>query len=459
MHPRQYFANPALNAIPQDQVEDRVRILQEKHLNQQITYCYQNSPFYRRKLDEVGVKPQDINTMADLRALPVLMTKEDERQSVQASLEKMGHPFGMHLCAPLDQLYLAGTTSGTTGTPTFTYTFSKNDIELIGKGLGFRLAFNGVGRGDRVLFIFALGVYATTMSLWGLRDLGALPIDVDARAGSELMLRFADISRPHYLMCTPSLAAYLLEKAPSVIGKEMGDLKLKGIMLTGEIGVSIPEIKRSLESGYGCRAYDYWAPAGHAIAITCDAEEYLGMHGTSPELCTSFHDLVDPVTKKPLPIEDGVIGEMVITSLNREAMPLLKYAYGDMVQIFTKPCPACGFPGRRMKLVGRSDDMLVVKGVNIYPAAIKKVVSSFAPAVTGQMRIVLSVPPPRVVPPLKIKLEHGRDTGEGELKALGRRISEALHDQLKIRPELIWVTPGSLERSTRKTQVFEKLYE
>ncbi|MEW5913936.1 MAG: phenylacetate--CoA ligase family protein [Thermodesulfobacteriota bacterium] len=459
MKARNYFSNPALNAVPADQVEKETRRLQEERLQRQIQYCYDHSNFYRQKLDQVGAAPGDIRTMDDLRWLPVLMTKEDERFSTQESLRLHNHPFGLHLCAPLEELYLTGTTSGTTGTPTFTYTFTRSDIELIGRGLGHRLAYNGVGQGHRVLFIFALGIYATTMTLWGIRSLGALPIDVDARAGSELMLRFADLTRPHYLMCTPSLAGHLADKAPSVIGKEVGALGLRGMLLTGEIGVSIPEVKKNLEQLYGCRAYDYWAPAGHAIAVTCDAEQYYGMHGTSPDLCTSFHDLVDPHSKEPVAIEDGAVGEMVITSLQRQAMPLLKYAYGDIVQIFTEPCPACGFPGRRIKLVGRADDMLIVKGVNIYPAAIREVVNTFSPQVTGEMRIILDEPPPRVVPPLKIKLEHGPLVGAEELEGLGRLISAALHDRLKIRPALQWVAPGSLEKSTRKTQIFEKAYE
>lgn len=226
-----------------------------------------------------------------------------------------------------------------------------------------------------------------------------------------------------------------------------------------EIGVSITELRKKLEAAYGCRVYDYWAPAGHAIAITCDSEVYHGMHGLSPDLCTSFDDLVDPETKKPLSIEDGAIGEMVITSLKREAVPLIRYAYGDIVQVYTKPCPNCGFPGKRIRIIGRSDDMLIVKGVNIYPSAIKQVISSFVPKVTGEMRIVLDQPPPRVVPPLRLKLEHGEEIREPELEGLANKIGQALHDRCKIRPQIEWVHPGTMEKSTRKTPVFEKEYE
>lgn len=454
-----YFSNSVLNGIPPHEVPDRIRAMQEKELARQVDYCYRNSEFYREKLKAIGVEPGDICTLEDLRRLPVLMTKEDERLSALESLERYNHPFGMHLCAPVDELFLTGTTSGTTGIPTFTYTFTRSDIKLIGQALGNRLKHVGVSKGDRVLFIFALGIYATTMTLWGIRHLGALPIDIDARAGSELMFRFADLARPHYLMCTFSLAEYLSQRAPEMIGKSVAELGLKGLMVTGEIGVSVPQEKKRLEEVYGCRVYDYWAPAGHAVAISCDSEEYYGLHGLSPELCTCFEDLVDPETKEPVPLEDGAIGEMVITSLKREAVPLLKYAYGDIVQVFTEPCPNCGFPGKRLKLVGRSDDMLVVKGVNLYPAALKKELSSFYPRVTGEMRIVLNDPPPRVVPPLVLKLEHGHLSRETELAGLADEISAVLHKRLKVRPTIEWVAPGGLPRSTHKTPFFEKNYE
>jgi len=455
MSNEKYFSNDLLNSMSPEQIKE----YQEEKLRSQLQYCYSNSPFYKRKFDEIEAHPNDVKTIEDLRTLPIFMNKEQERLNASESLEKENHPFGTHLCAPANEVYLTGTTSGTTGIPTFSYTFTKNDVETIAQGLGHCFRSIGVQKGDRVLHIFALGIYATTISLWGVRSVGALPIDIDARAGSEMMLHFADLTRSSYMATTVSLAEYLIGRAPGIIGKEVGDLNMRGLVLTGEIGVSIPKVKKRIEDAYGCPVYDHWAPAGHAVAISCKSDEYGGMHGVSPDLCTSFEDLVDPETKEPVPIEDGAAGEMVITSLKREAAPLIRYATGDIVQIFTKPCPYCGFPGKRIKLIGRSDDMLVVKGVNIYPSVIKQVVEAFTPQVTGEMRIILDEPPPRVVPPLKLRVEYGTRTPKSELEGLARKISQAAHDQFKIRPSIEWVEPNTLEKSTRKTPIFEKRYE
>ena len=453
---KDFYLVPELNKMSQEEI----RKYQEKKLTRQLKYCYRASEFYRQKFDEAGAKPEEIKVIDDLRKLPVFMVKDDERKSAQDSLKKYGHPFGLHLCAPVEEIYLTGTTSGTTGTPTFSYTFTKRDIDFIGRQLGHRLSLAGIGKGDRVVFFFALGIYATTMTLWGLRELGALPIDIDARAGTDLLLQFIELTRPTYLACTPSLAEFLIEKTPQVLTKDVGDFKLKGLLTTGEIGIAIPEIKKKLESAYGCRAYDYWSPCGNAMGISCDSEEYHGLHGVAPDVCTSYDDLVDPITKKPVDSDiDGAIGEMVHTSLEREACPAVKYAYGDVVQIFTKECPGCGFKGKRAKLIGRADDMLIIKGVNVYPTAIKDIVTTFAPDVTGEMRIVLDAPPPRVIPPVRLKIEHGKEIGQGDLPGLSKRISAALHNKIKIRPEIAFVKPGELPKETRKTPIFEKKYE
>ena len=453
---RDFYLVPELNTMSQEEI----RRYQEKKLTKQMKYCYDNSELYRQKFDEAGAKPEDIKIIDDLRRLPIFMTKDDERKSAEDSLQKYGHPFGLHLCAPVEDLYLTGTTSGTTGTPTFSYTFTEKDLNFFGRQIGNRLSLSGVGKGDRVAFFFALGIYATTMTLWGLRGLGALPIDIDARAGTDLLLKFIDLTRPTYLACTPSLAEFLIDKTPRVLDKEVKDFRLKGLLTTGEIGIAIPEIKKKLESAYGCRAYDYWAPAGNAPGTSCDSDEYYGLHALAPDVCTSYDDLVDPVTKEPVDSDvDDAIGEMVHTSLQREACPAVKYAYGDTVQIFTRECPGCGFKGKRAIVIGRADDMLIVKGVNVYPAGIKDIVTTFVPDVTGEMRIVLHNPPPRVVPPVRLKIEHGKDIDQADLPGLANRISAALHDEIKIRPEIEFVEPGALPKETRKTPVFEKKYE
>lgn len=437
---------------------EEIRMRQEALLRSQLDYCYSHSSWYRERFAAHGLHPADIVTLDDLRRMPILMTKDDERLSAEASREKLGHPFGMHLCAPLSDLYMTGTTSGTTGSPTFTYTFSNSDMDRMAVAIGHRFRVAGVVPGDRLMFCFSLGIYATTMSLPGIRRAGALPIDIDARAGTETMLRMAEITRPNWLACTPSLAEYLALKAPEVIGKHVGELGLKGLFLTGESWANVPELKRRIEDAYGCRAFDYWTPAGHACAISCDDEAYHGLHGIAPHLCTSFQDLVDPLTKKPIPIVDGAIGELVHTSLQREACPVVKYAYGDIAQIFLGECPGCGFSGPRIKVLGRADDMLIVKGVNVYPAAIKSAISRFIPDITGDMRIVLDSPPPRIRPPLKLKLEHGEAVPVERLPALAGQIASALHDRLRINPSIEFVPPGTFEKSTRKTPFFEKNY-
>ena len=131
---------------------------------------------------------------------------------------------------------------------------------------------------------------------------------------------------------------------------------------------------------------------------------------------------------------------------------------GDIHQVFTSPCP-CGLSGFRYKIVGRTDDMLKIKGVMVYPAQIKDVVESFAPRTTGAFRILLDEPPPRVVPPVKLKIEFGKDLRAEDLEQLKKDVEEKMHQAVKIRPQIEWIEPGTLERSDKKTQYIEKLYE
>ena len=147
----------------------QIREYQEVKLRNQLQYCINNSDFFRQKFNAAGAHPNDIRTIEDFRKLPIFMTKEDERISQRESIRRHGHPFGMHLCAKLEDIELASTTSGTTGLPTFTYSFSKRDINgPVAELWAFLLKYVNVKPGDRVLFAFTLGIYATSMILWGI---------------------------------------------------------------------------------------------------------------------------------------------------------------------------------------------------------------------------------------------------------------------------------------------------
>lgn len=443
------YTNPIFNNM----AEEEIISFQEDLLRKQLKYVYRNAEYYRRVFHEAGAYPEDIRTIADFQQLPIFMDKAIERNSQQESMERLGHPFGMHLCSSPDEIVFTGTTSGTSGVPTFTYTFTKEDIDFLNRYIRHMLDYGGIDAGDRLLFSHALGIYATSSILFGVRSHSVLPIDVDVRAGSKSILQYAMMTKPKGAMMTPSLAEHLIERAAD-LGKNVRELGLQAIFTVGEIGVGVPEIKKRIEDSYGCRIYDYLGELGYS----CDSEEYYGIHCVAPDLNLFPNDLVDPETKAPLKIFDGVIGERVTTELSLKGLPRIRYATGDVIQVLTSECPGCGFKGRRVKFIGRSDDMLIVKGANVYPSAIKKVVANFIPDLTGELRIVLTNPPPRVVPPLQIKLEYSSQLDKGNLGELERKIKNALHTEARLTPEIIWCEPGTLEKALTKTPLFEKNY-
>jgi phenylacetate-CoA ligase len=311
----------------------------------------------------------------------------------------------------------------------------------------------GIRAEDRMLFCFALSMVVAGVTLMmGLQKLGCMAIPVGAEAKSERILLMQKLFRGTFYVGTPSLAEYLIEKCPQILDREVKDLGFKAMILGGEPGAGIPELKHKLENAYGCRIYD----AGAGFGFSCDHEEYQGMHWVGDDLC--WYELVDPETKEPIPFENGARGEAVFTTLVGDGFVWMRQSMGDIHQVFTEPCP-CGRTGFRYKVVGRADDMLKVKGVMVYPSHIKGVINEFVPRVTGELRIILDEKPPRVVPPLKLRVEHAEGLAGAELEALEKEIGEAMSRRLKISPKIIWAAPGSLERSHYKGKVFEKTYK
>jgi phenylacetate-CoA ligase len=427
--------------------------IQLKKLRKMLARVHANAPFYKRMMDDAGLNPEGVSSFDEFREKIPPFDKAALRQLVVECKGDILNALDQIMPVSVDELDFMATTTGTTGVPT-PYPMTMHDImDVWGEAMSRGNWRAGVRSNDRVLYCFALSmVIAGIPTMLGLQKIGAMVIPVGAEAKTERILTMNNFFRGTVYVGTPSLASYLIEQAPKVIGREVGSLGFRILMCGAEPGAGIPEVRDKLQSAYGARVFD----AGAGFGCSCDHEEYQGMHWLGDDLC--YYELVDPDTKEPIPLVDGAEGEALFTSLEGDGFVLLRTSLGDVHQVFTEPCP-CGKSGFRYKIVGRTDDMLKVKGAVVYPAAIKGVLTRFVPRVTGEMRIILDEKPPRVVPPLKIRVEYGEGVKEEDLQALGKELTEAMSASLKLSPRILWEAPGALERSTYKGQVFEKTYE
>ena len=420
----------------------------------QIAHCV-SGDFYRNRFEELSIDPGSITTVADLSTLPILVTPKIHRVLQEESQAEAGHPFGSHLTVAPSEIVSVSSTSGTTGDPTF-YAFTRQDVTVTDTLWQRALEFVGVRPGDRVLHGFGLSMYLAGLPLIrAMERMGVTAIPIGAEAGTEKLLRMMQLTRPTVLACTPSYAEHLLERAPDVLGKEAAELGIEKIVCAGEPGAGLPAVRKKLETGWGATVYDMLGGAHGIMMASCGHPDCFRMHVLADDYSVST-DLVDPTSKEPVEIEDGVTGERVKTSLEWRAQPPLRYSVGDVYQVFTSPCEN-GIEGKTIRVMGRVDDLLIVKGVKLYPAAVKNVINGFVPEVTGELRIVLDGPPPRVTPPLHIKIEAAAGADESTYASLRERVSNAMHDRLTVRPEIQLVPAGSLSRSTHKTQLVEVL--
>ncbi|NML46755.1 phenylacetate--CoA ligase [Ramlibacter sp. G-1-2-2] len=423
-----------------------------RKLGPQLAWCFANE-YYGAKMRAAGISdPREIRSLGQFRALPAFMNKAWHRESQAESLARYGHPFGMHLCAKLeDVLHVAGT-SGTTGLPTF-YLFTKKDLELSFLTLTRMFKFCGLKRGDTVLHLYGLSMWvAGTTMIQAAESMGARPIPLGAEAGVTKALQYIEMCRPSALFCTPSMLSHLVDRAPQQLGKPLSAFGIQRVMCGGEPGLAIPEMRKRLQEGSGAKLYDMSGGAWTNAACDCGGPEHMGQHVWGEDYCFRY-DLVDPETRKPLPLVDGAVGEAIHTGLEYEAAPALRYASGDVLRLAVGECPHCGHFGARFSFVGRADDLMNIGGVKVYPTAVKEVVESLAPAISGQMQILLDAPPPRVVPPLKIAVEAAANVVEGDWAGLQEKIEQRLHAALKIRAKVTLVAAGSLATSNLKTRL------
>lgn len=427
----------------------------EKFRYQIVNFC-NKSKAVKSVLDAKKIDPVSISLEQFRDAFPVRMQRETGSASPidQRSLVDM---VAEQFCVDPHDFVLLCSTSGTTGKPS-PYFFTEEDLAAMATGLSRGLWMSNHGSEEKIRQLRAVQGFALSMVGAGIPfvetfiRLGIPVIPVGAEGGTERILYFAEHLGGNVLVSTPSLAEHLLDVAP----KRVKDIGFKHVICGAEPGAGIPEVRKKIEQGYGCSLWDLMGLVWGLMWMSCDQSEYAGMHYLSDDM--NMIELVDPETHEHIPFENGAIGQPIMSALVGSMPPVLRMTAGDIVQVFTEPCK-CGAPGWRMKVVGRSDDMLKVKGIVVYPAAIDGVITSFVPRVTGEFRIVLDQPPPKVSPPLKLKVEYGEEVRLEDLPAFGREIEDAMHSRLKIRPVIEWLPPMTLERSTYKTRFIEKAYE
>ena len=429
-----------------------IKEMQWAKLRKKIDNLYNGTSFWRSRLDDNGVKPGQIKTWEDFERRIPLFTKEEYRQYSEECDGDMDRILEGLLGQDAKRLVFISTTSGTTGAPT-PYPFTKGDMDLWAEYCKRMLWRCGVFPGDRLLHAFGLSMHiAGIPQVIGFSEYGVCVIPVGAEAGSEAILKFAKLFKPKAMACTPSLAEYIIEKARVSVEEGVDSMNISVLLCGGEPGAGIPEVRSKIENTFNAKLFDIGGGG-----CSCDYPEYQGMHFFIDDYL--YFELVDPATHEHVPLEDGATGLIAHTQIGGSTtLAGLRQTTNDIMQVYTSPCP-CGRTGFRYKIIGRADDMLKVKGVMVYPPAIEGVINSFAPRVTGEFRIVLDEPLPRVVPPLKLRVEYGEGVQEIELAGLEKELAEAMHARVKIRPEIIWTAPNTLERFLKKKKIFEKTYE
>lgn len=447
--PNRKLWNPAVETLSRD----ALAALQLERLKRQLVYNFDNSPFYRAQFEKAGAEPGDIKDFEDFARLP-LMDKTDHRQAQQESLERFGNPYALLACAPADKIVRIASTSGTTGEPTL-YTHTAHDVAVINEMNGRKYWRAGLRPGHAMIQAVSLSMFTGGLPVsQGVQHLGACIVPVGIEGGTDRVLQFIGLTRPQAIIATPSFGQYLIEECPKRTGKPAHELGLRLFFCAGEPGGGMPEVRKALADGFGAKVFDHTGGghAFHGMSLDEPPEVYSGMQFVSEDHC--LLELVDPETREPVEQSDGAVGEMVFTFLDWEGTPFMRYALGDLIQVWDEP-PGCPTPGRLFKIIGRADDMLIVKGVNVYPAAIQNEIARFRPRVTGHFRIALDAPGPRVAPPLKLRVEHGESSSADSLPALAEEIASHCRKTLRISPAIEWLPPGTLPREAKKTSLIE----
>jgi phenylacetate-CoA ligase len=395
------------------------------------------SAFHRRRLDAAGIGDGfAVRSWDDLRRVP-FTEKSDVRSSLAAD-----PPLGSHLGVALEDVAQVQATSGTTGSPSY---IGLTDADLrTWAQLGARaLRACGIRRGDRVLHAwsmskgFAGGVPVTHM----LRAAGATILPIGAEAGIERLLIVARDLGATALCTAPNFALYMGESAEDVIGVPARQLGLRTLVVGGEPGGGIPAVRARIEGTWDASCREVLGNSDIATIVWAECAAGDGMHFIGQDLVLA--ELIDPQTGEHVDPVAGAIGEIVYTALRREASALVRFRSRDPVEVIGDTC-TCGRTSYRLRCFGRTDDMLLVRGINVWPTAVQEIVTAFRPRTTGAMRIVADFDGHVTQRPLRIEVE--RSEGEPDAAALAGDLSRSIRSRLVFTAAVDVLEPGVLDR-------------
>ena len=407
-----------------------LQALQSKKLVKQVKHVYENVPYYRDMMDKKGVKPEDIHGIEDLHKLP-LISKKDLRET---------YPYGM-LAVPLEDCVRIQSTSGTTGKRVIAY-YTQNDVELWEECCARAIVAAGGTKKDVCQVAYGYGLFTGGPGLnGGSHKVGCLTLPMSS-GNTERQIQFITDLKATILCCTPSYAAYIGE-----VMKEQGIKPEDNTLKAGIFGAEpwTEEMRRDIEKTLGIKAYDIYGlteTSGPGVAFECEAQT--GMHINEDHFIA---EIIDPDTEEVLPL--GSVGELVFTSIDKEAFPLLRYRTRDICKLTREACP-CGRTHVKMcKPMGRSDDMMIIRGVNVFPSQIETVLINGGYAPNYQILVDRA----NNTDTLDINVELSPEQEKDTTKTVAQRekaLETAMRAMLGIGPKVHLVAPKSIARSEGK---------
>lgn len=407
--------------------------LQLERLKRTVERVYENVPFYRKKFDEIGVKPHHIKTLKDIRLLP-FTTKDDLREN---------YPYGL-FTVPLSKIVRIHASSGTTGKPTVVG-YTKHDMEVWTEVVARIVTAAGVREHDIAQIAFGYGLFTGAFGLHqGLERVGATVIPISSGNTEKQLMVMQDFGST-VLVCTPSYALYMDEVA-NELGIDKSKIKLRLGLFGAE--ASTVEMRREIEKKWGLFATENYGLSeiiGPGVSGECEYRE--GLHINEDHF---YPEIINPDTGEVL--EEGETGELVLTTITKEGMPLIRYRTRDITSLIYEPCK-CGRTNVRMTSVkGRTDDMLIIRGVNVFPSQIESVLMGIE-GIGPHYQLVVTKKGYLDDLEVHVELVDGKLLERyAELEKLENKIKHRIFTVLGLNVKVKLVEPKTLERTTGKAK-------